>query len=689
MEHKPYFKIDMKKIDLLFVYVMTILFVTSCSPEPSWMTDDNRTGVFQVYRRQSPIGEERYEVINDNDTIKVKSIQGENERGRITGVLAELWLTEDLVPIYYSNQRISGEDTTNIFKMEMTAQDEVSIWEKDFDVVTARTPEYFFPLHSNIPAAMEMMLYHFYFKNELTHMPTLPRGEISISYKTKDTVSVKGETKILDRYVVEGINWGGRTVWLDGSNNLIALVKANTQIREMVRNGYEDALPTFIEGNVAEQMAALEAYTDKLSGDQTEITALVGGDIVTGLEDKVEKDMVIIVESGKIKAMGPRESTSIPDNARIIDVSGKTLIPGLWDMHAHSNQVQWSPAYLAGGITTIRDNGNEVELATAFRDAILENGKLGPEILLAGMTDGPGEKGNGVIRATNVEQAKEVVAMYHKNGYKQIKIYNSIAPDILKVLADEAHRFGMGVTGHVPVQVENAVDAVKSGMDQLSHRSRFLSVLFPDKKLSELSQNYIADNDITPEQVQKAIDFYLEHGTVLDPTIGLDVVRSLPKGVPTEAVEPDAGRIAYELFEGKRFRNGLSEERSQKATEDYTKAMQIMGDFFRAGVPIVAGTDNVVPVFSLYLEMETYHKYGGLSPLEALKTATSIPARAMGMEERTGTLEIGKEADIAILEKNPLEDISNVRTVSAVMTNGKYYESGPLWEAADFKPNRP
>ena len=121
---------------------------------------------------------------------------------------------------------------------------------------------------------------------------------------------------------------------------------------------------------------------------------------------------------------------------------------------------------------------------------------------------------------------------------------------------------------------------------------------------------------------------------------------------------------------------------------DVAKAMQIIGDFHRAGVPVVAGTDNGVPVFSLYLEMEAYHDLGGLTPLETIQTATIIPARSMGLDSETGTLEEGKQADIAILDQNPLLDISNIRTVSAVMADGYYYESEPLFRAADFLPRR-
>lgn len=252
-------------------------------------------------------------------------------------------------------------------------------------------------------------------------------------------------------------------------------------------------------------------------------------------------------------------------------------------------------------------------------------------------------------------------------------------------MAEEAHKKGITTTGHVPRAVGNTIEAVESGLDQLSHRSLFLSVLFPGQTTTDLGRYYLIKNELGKDQIAAATNFFLKHKTVLDPTIALDVVRSVPRGVPIETVEPDAGRMAYELFEGKRFRAGVSPKRSKEVNEDIRMGMEIIGDFFRAGIPVVAGTDNVVPVFSLFLEIETYHKLGKLTPLEAIQTATIVPARAMGLDEETGTIEIGKEADIAILEKNPLEDIDNIRSVTAVMTNGNYYESDPLWLAADFK----
>ena len=227
-----------------------LALLTACSSETSktseWENFEDE-GTFFVYRRQSQIGEETYNVTTKNDTIIVTSIQGENERGRISGVESKLYLTTDLEPISYFSRRISNKDTTNIIKMEING-DKVSIWEKHFDVVITNKKDAFFTVNSNIPAGIEMMLYHYYFKqNGTIVLPTLPRGEVSLTHKGEDIVQIAGKDVALDRYVVEGINWGGRTIWLDKSKNLVAVVKANTQIRELIKKGYEEAKPYFIE----------------------------------------------------------------------------------------------------------------------------------------------------------------------------------------------------------------------------------------------------------------------------------------------------------------------------------------------------------------------------------------------------------------------------------------------------------
>lgn len=679
---------DSNVIILSFIFLILIL-VGFSEPEPSpAFTTIIAADTFMVHRRQSLIGQEVYTIDNSfNGSLTITSMQGENERGRISGTIAKLVFTKDFKPSYYENIRVANNDTTNILKIEYGNTGTVvsELFMKPFDVSGTE----YFPLHSDIPAAMEMMLYHYYFNNNKPNkIKTLPRGDVSLTFKKKDTISVKGKTIVLDRYTVKGINWGNRTIWVDHTNNLIAVVYANTQFRELIRKGYEDALPYFVAGNVEEQMQTLFDYTNSVPVKYSDVTAFVGGDVITGLENVTHKNMTILVEKGVISKIGKRGKVKIPRNALVIDVSGKVLMPGLWDMHAHANQVQFAPAYLAGGITTYRDLGNEIEFATAFRDAIANKNALGPDILLGGMVDGEGITGNGVVRARSQEEAIQVVNRYYDLGYNQIKIYNGVEPEIVKTLTAEAHKKGLTVSGHVPRKVGNAKKAIDLGMDHLNHRGMFLSLLFPDEDLSELGRFFLANREVTDKQVNDAINILLLNKTVLDPTIALDVVRFIPWNTPVETVEPDAYRIAPELYEGKRFQKGVSPEHYELAKLEIQKSMEIIGRFQKAGVPIVAGTDNPIPVFSLYKEIETYHELGNFTNLEAIQSATIVSARSMGLDKLTGSLEVGKQADIAILDKNPLEDISNIRSISAVVTNGKYYESDPLWKAADYLPKQ-
>ncbi len=153
-------------------------------------------------------------------------------------------------------------------------------------------------------------------------------------------------------------------------------------------------------------MAALATLSKGISGSRAQTLALVGGTLIDGTGDAPVPDAAVVVQSGRIVAAGPRSKVKIPKQAKIVDATGKTILPGLWDMHAHFEQVEWGPIYLAAGVTTVRDCGNELEFVTAVRDAI-DNGRgLGPRILAAGVVDGTGPLAIGVERVDTPEQAK-------------------------------------------------------------------------------------------------------------------------------------------------------------------------------------------------------------------------------------------------------------------------------------------
>jgi imidazolonepropionase-like amidohydrolase len=647
-------------------------------------------GTYLVHRRQFLIGEENYTITKSGNSLVINSSSKELERSSNSIVKGELRMKADMTPIHYAlNKEITGVSVPSTKDLSVEIKNgEATITEEGL-TRKMLVGNSFFTAHSLMPTAMEMMLIRYWtyhkLKGKLQVIPA--ESKVSIIHRGKDLVQIHGKDILLDRYIVRGVSWGIQTVWMDSKMQLIALMRSGTfAFHEMILKGYEDGFSFFVSKAVEERMAVLTGFTKSLRQKQPEFLALVGGNLIDGTGSSLQKDVTIIIKRDKIISISSRSKTIIPKGAKVINVTGKTLTAGLWDMHAHANQVDWSPAYLAAGVTTIRDLGNEIEFATAFRDAVNSGKAIGPEILLAGMTDGAGAQGNGIIRATTPEEARQVVNMYRNKGYLQIKIYDRIKPDLVIVITEEAHKSGMTVTGHTPMGMD-AIEAVESGMDQLNHTPYFLTAMFPNAKDIKIRKgtSRLSEIDLESADVKNGIQLFLKHNTILDPTISVYALRYHAQNMPIEKMEPGITKLPAELYEYKASQPGVSGKYYDTTKIAMDKALALIGMLHKAGVTIVAGSDNGVPVHSLYLELELYVK-AGLTPMETIQSATIIPARVMKRDKETGTIEVGKRADIAIYDFNPLENISNIRSVSAVVSRGYYYKSAPLWKSVGFKP---
>ena len=211
-----------------------------------------------------------------------------------------------------------------------------------------------------------------------------------------------------------------------------------------------------------------------------------------------------MIQKGRIVAVGPRRKVKIPSGAKKVDARGKTILPGLWDMHAHFEQVEWGPIYLAAGATTVRDCGNEFEFINAVRDAIANGHGLGPRLLLAGVVDGTGPLALGIERVDTPEEARMWVDRYHDAGFQQMKIYSSVKLEELKIVADEAHRLGMTVTGHVPEGL-NAYQTIEAGQDQINHVQYVADIMRPPlpadaKRLDRIEGRWRSGHRIPPRR---------------------------------------------------------------------------------------------------------------------------------------------------------------------------------------------
>ncbi|HTV51767.1 MAG TPA: amidohydrolase family protein, partial [Steroidobacteraceae bacterium] len=555
-------------------------------------------------------------------------------------------------------------------------------------------PRQYFLLASYAPTALQMLLMRYW---RAHHMPkelaTFPLGSVRIDYRGTDSVVLRGKLLQLDRYLVRGVIWGREALWLDAQHRLVALVGIDAEFDhfESVREGFESLLPTLIASAGKDGMAALAALGHSLPGIRAKRLALVGGTLIDGTGAPPVRNATILLEGNRISAIGPSSRLAVPRDATRIDVHGKTILPGLWDMHAHFEQVEWGPVYLAAGVTTVRDCGNEFEFITAVRDAIRDGRGLGPRILMAGLVDGSGPIALGIQRVDTPEQAKYWVDRYHAAGFTQMKIYSSVARDNVAAVAREAHALGMSVTGHIPEGM-TLRQGIEAGMDQVNHIGYVLDAMLPPGALPERTQRVArarvrAALDLQSDSARDTVRFLQQHGVVIDPTVALSELATVSSAKPYAQFEPGVSRVAPELAVAFPAPTPAAAADPMPALREaiLARELAIIGELHKAGIAIVAGTDQAVPGFSVYREVELYVQ-AGFTPMEAIQAATLVPARVLHEDRDLGTLQVGKIADLVVLGKDPLESIHNIRSVEKVVSAGVLYETGPLWQAVGFRP---
>jgi imidazolonepropionase-like amidohydrolase len=644
-------------------------------------------GKFVLHKFEQAIGEETYRIARDGESYTANVEFKFTDRGTAVPLRVTLRTAQDLTPQAFEIKGKTSRQSSIDEAVEVQA-DKVRVRDRDKWRESAR-PKESFAIAGYAPATMQMLLVRYW----ATHgsppeLATVPSGHVKISARGEDAVTVQGHEEKLKRYTVEGLVWGREVLWFDGANNLVAVVTCDAEFDhfEAVREGYENALGTFVGRAGADGMAALAEFAKGISGSRAEKLALVGGTLIDGTGKEPVADATVVIEKGRITAAGPRSQVKIPSGATEMDARGKTILPGLWDMHAHFEQVEWGPVYLAAGATTVRDVGNELEFITAVRDAIAGGHGLGPRLLLAGVVDGSGPLQLGVERVDTPEQGRMWVRRYHEAGFQQIKIYSSVKLEVLKAVAEEAHRLGMTVTGHVPEGIDT-FQAVEAGQDQINHVQYIVAMMrgpLPKNATRAERLGATAAIDVNSERARKAIQFLLAHHTVVDPTLAISEFFTASTARPTVSFEPGAGKVAPELAAQL---NDVGPPSPEAALMDkaFENDLVIVGALHKAGVPIVAGTDQMVPGHSLHREMELYVR-AGFTPMEAIQAATIVPARVMGVEKEVGTVEVGKRADVILLDTNPLESIRNIRSVKYVITNGAMYDCAELWRSVGFQP---
>ena len=400
-----------------------------------------------------------------------------------------------------------------------------------------------------------------------------------------------------------------------------------------------------------------EINADKLP-TATKTIAITDIQLIDGLNDQVLPNTTVLVTDGIITSIGTKGNVSVPPDAEVMQGKGLTLLPGLIDAHFHLNNDQLPNLVLQGGVTSLRDPGAWIESYENVR----KSPQAAPRLFLTGphLDQAPPAypKNSYIIR--DAVEARYAVNKFADQGASAFKVYFRLPPEIIKEVCTEADRRGLPVVAHL--EITRAKDAILAGVDGIEHVTSFGSDLLPVYEAEQYIQSVIADNSARREgryQVWDAIDI---HGALVDSMLTFLTENPV-------VVSPTLGAFEY------RFGDEKTDTLKVRAFENM---LLFVGKVHDAGIPVVVGSHSWVPYqkavgWAFQREMELLAE-SGLTNMEVIKAATIENAKFFKVQDRLGTVERGKQADLLLIEGNPLEDLSAIYQVRRVMLNGTWVE---------------
>jgi hypothetical protein len=433
---------------------------------------------------------------------------------------------------------------------------------------------------------------------------------------------------------------------------------------------------------------------------------------------EVTKNQFVLIEYSRITKIDAEEF-KVSDDALIIDGTGKYLIPGLWDMHTHSNQhSEWlhHPLYIANGVTGVRDMSGQLNEKDSYwvgskerlqwNKDLNDNTRVTPRYVLQSSYQMDGEKAipedaPDFFKLQNPSQVDSLLQFYENEKVDFIKVYQQLPKDTYKALAKKAPEYGLHLAGHKPMFL-SLEDAVNLGQRSFEHGRIFMYECFPEADSLKSPNHWKAYFSKSKAKIVQQLDsvqakelMHLMHqkNAYWTPTL-----QTLKFEANAHKIEfTDNKNLKYVTNVRKQLwwnydtdhnkEKNLENEGISISEQLYEASKQQVAMANKLGVPIMAGTDvtdsYVFAGFSLHDELYELTR-SGLSNLEALQSATIVPARFSNQISDYGTIEIGKKADLVLLNKNPLENIQNSKSIDAVFLNGVYYNKEKLKELNQF-----
>jgi imidazolonepropionase-like amidohydrolase len=417
-------------------------------------------------------------------------------------------------------------------------------------------------------------------------------------------------------------------------------------------------------------------------------------DVRTG---KLQSEQTVILERNRIASIGPSKTAKYSRQAATVNCRGLFLIPGLWDMHVHLVFGDWFPnareislpLLVANGVTGVRDMGSELDVVQRWRNEIEAGYLIGPRIFSSGpMLDGPKPRFPSSMAIATPEDGRRAVAELKRRGADFIKLQSLIPREAVFAIAEEAKRQEIPFEGHVPDAVR-AAEMSNAGMHSFEHLIGIFEGSSPLEdeflKSGKTAGKFLSSYDAARASALAAL--LAKNQTWQCPTLvwerggNLIDVTDFSKDTRAKYVPGYWKDATWKKFV-EEIKAGFNTDDLETRKKFLEKELEVLQLLHKAGVPFLAGTDTppgvyIFPGFSLHEELQRFVA-AGFTPLEALQTATLNPARFFQLEEQLGSIEAGKQADLVLLEANPLEDIANTQKIAGVFLNGRYFSRPEL-----------
>ena len=606
-----------------------------------------------------------------------------NDRGRGDHIVAVWKLDPAGVPIQYQGQ---GNDymkasVNEHFELNNGRARWKNRSEKGEQPVAGEA--FYFPM--NPPPEIFGVLARALLKSPNHKLPLLPAGEASI----EKGGTIKSDNGDLTEYRIIGLGFSPDSIWLGRDGRTAASVSSWFSV---VSSPVEKALAELRSAQQKSDNAWSERIAHTLTHHPGADLLIRNARLFDPRDLSITPATSVLIKGDRIVRIGPESEIKPSGNAEVIDAHNQFLLPGLWDNHQHFGDIDGA-LDLANGVTSARDMANDTD-SFLQRVARFDDGtELGPRVLKAGIIDGTGEfAGPTKMRVNTAEEARKDVDWYAEHGYVQIKIYSSVKPELVPIIADRAHAHGLRVSGHVPAFM-SARQFVEGGADEIQHLNFIeLNFLYPKVKETRNRNRFtqVAEHarEFTPDKpvVRDFIQFLKKHHTVLDPT--MNIFEAFFCGDPT-AVTPGLEKIVprFPPQVRRKMRSGALEVPAGKETayrEAFPAMLRLLKALHDAGVTIIPGTDSL-PGYALHHELELYVR-AGMAPAEVLRMATLTPALVMGVNKDRGVIAAGKLADMILVDGDPTKNIRDLDKVTTVIKGGNVYDPVAIERALGISP---